>query len=86
MRVEPSDDLFQAEEYHVHPADATKAHHDAASALPLGEVSVNSYICRIGRGHPGGAYPMLAEGWAYVGGGNEIHRVEISEDEGEHWT
>ena len=29
---------------------------------------------------------MVVEGWAYVGGGNEIHRVEISEDEGEHWT
>ncbi len=29
---------------------------------------------------------MVIEGWAYVGGGNEIHRVEISEDEGTHWT
>ena len=29
---------------------------------------------------------MVIEGYAYVGGGNEIHRVEISEDEGEHWT
>ncbi len=84
--AEPSKNLFQAEEYRLHPADATKAHHDAASALPLGEVPVNSYICRIQRGHPGGADPMVVEGWAYVGGGNEIHRVEVSEDEGEHWT
>ena len=86
VRAEPSDNLFQAEEYRLHPADATKVRHDAASALPLGEVPVNSYICRVGRGHPGGANPMVAEGWAYVGGGHEIHRVEISEDEGEHWT
>ncbi len=82
----PSDNPFQAEEYHLHPADATKARHDAANALPLGASPVNSYICRLHRGQPGGDDPMVVEGWAYVGGGNEIHRVEISEDEGECWT
>ena len=86
VRTEPSDNLFQAEEYRLHPATATKADHDAAAALPLGEMAVTSYICRVHRGHPGGNDPMVIEGYAFVGGGNEIHRVEISEDEGKHWT
>ena len=86
VRAEPSDNLFQAEEYHLHPAAASKEHHNAATSLPLGHSAVNSYICRVHRGTPGGDDPMVVEGWAYVGGGNEIHRVEISEDEGQHWT
>ncbi len=51
-----------------------------------GTVPVTSYISRVHRGHPGGSDPMVVEGYAYVGGGNEIHRVEISEDGGAHWT
>lgn len=86
VRAEPSDNLFQAEEYHLHPATATKEHHDSAHALPLGHSAVTSYICRIHRGQPGGSDPMVVEGYAYVGGGNEIHRVEVSEDDGENWT
>ena len=82
----PSDNLFQAEEYRLHPASASKAHHDPAAALSMGELPVTSYICRVHRGHPGGSDPMVIEGYAYVGGGNEIHRVEISEDEGVNWT
>ncbi len=81
----PSANLFQAEEYHLHPASATKEHHDANIALPLGEMPVTSYICRVHRGHPA-KDPMVVEGYAYVGAGHEIHRVEISEDEGESWT
>ncbi len=81
----PSDNLFQAEEYHLHPASASKEHHDAKTALPMGEMPVTSYICRVYRGHPGGGDPMVVEGYAYVGAGHEIQRVEISEDEGENW-
>ncbi len=82
----PSENIFQAEEYRLHPATASKEHHDAKTALPMGEMPVTSYICRVHRGNPGGSDPMVIEGYAYVGGGNEIHRVEISEDEGERWT
>ena len=82
----PSDNLFQAEEYRLHPAKASKQDHDVKTALPMGEVPVTSYISRVHRGHPGGSDPMVVEGYAYVGGGHEIHRVEISEGEGEHWT
>ncbi len=82
----PSENIFQAEEYRLHPAAASKEHHDARAALPMGEMPVTSYICRVHRGHPGGSDPMVIEGYAYVGGGEEIHRVEISEDEGENWT
>ena len=82
----PSDNPFQAEEYRLYPAAASKADHDARAALPMGESPVTSYICRVHRGQPGGQDPMVVEGYAYVGGGHEIHRVEISEDESEHWT
>lgn len=82
----PSENLFQAEEYHLHPASASKEHHDAKTSLPLGEMPVTSYICRVHRGHPGGDDPMVVEGYAYVGAGHEVHRVEISEDGGESWT
>ena len=82
----PSDNPFQAEEYRLHPASATKQDHDVKKALPMGEMPVTSYICRVHRGHPGVNDPMVVEGYAYVGAGHEIHRVEVSEDEGEHWT
>lgn len=82
----PSENLFQAEEYRLHPASASKRDHDVKTALPMGEMPVTSYICRVQRGQPGGGNPMVVEGYAYVGGGNEIHRVEISEDEGARWT
>ncbi len=82
----PSENLFQAEEYRLHPASASKEKHDAKTALPMGEMPVTSYICRVHRGRPGGNDPMVVEGYAYVGAGHEIHRVEISEDEGERWT
>ena len=82
----PSDNLFQAEEYRLHPATATKHDHDATTALPMGEMPVTSYICRVRRGQPGGHDPMVIEGYAYVGGGHAIHRVELSEDDGAHWT
>ena len=82
----PSENLFQAEEYRLHPASASKSHHDAGAALPMGEMPVTSYLCRVRRGQPGGDDPMVVEGYAYVGGGNEIHRVEVSEDAGANWT
>ncbi len=81
----PSDNLFQAEEYHLHPPTATKEHHDSAHAAALEDCAVNSYICRVDRGHPGGNDPMVVEGYAF-GGGREIGRVEISEDDGANWT
>ncbi len=81
----PSDNLFQAEEYRLHPPTATRADHDSALAPALAECAVNSYICRIGRGHPGGKDPMVVEGYAFVGG-HEIDRVEISDDGGVNWT
>ena len=82
----PSQNLFQAEEYRLHPPSATRHDHDAKKALPMGEMPVTSYICRVHRGHPGGKDPLVVEGYAYVGGGHGVDRVEISEDEGEHWT
>ncbi len=81
----PSENLFQAEEYRLHPASASKHDHDTEKAMPMGEMPVTSYINRVHRGHPGGGDPMVVEGYAYVGAGHEIHRVEISEDGGEHW-
>ena len=82
----PSDNLFQAEEYHLHPPTATKEHHDSVHAAALEECAVNSYICRVHRGQPGGSDPMVVEGYAFVGGGHTIDRVEISEDDGANWT
>ena len=82
----PSDNLFQAEEYHLHPPTATKEHHDSARAGALEECAVNSYICRVGRGRPGGDDPMVVEGYAFAGGGRVLDRVEISEDDGANWT
>ena len=29
---------------------------------------------------------MVVEGYAYVGGGHEIRGVEVSDDDGAHWT
>ena len=82
----PSDNLFQAEEYHLHPPSATRENHDSAHAAALEECALNSYVCRVHRGHPGGQDPMVVEGYAYVGGGREVERVEISEDDGANWT
>ena len=82
----PSDNLFQAEEYRLHPPSATREHHDSSRVPPLADCAVNAYISRVGRGHPGGKDPMVVEGYAYVGGGHGIDHVEISEDDGANWT
>ena len=89
VRPDPSPNFFMTEEYRLHPADvADQEHADFTRALPLMDVPVNSFICRVEEPPDGanGRLTTAAEGWAFVGGGREIARVEVSADGGAHWT
>ena len=74
------------EEYRLFPADVDKAHADFTRGTPLMAADLNSFICRVEPSGADGGQPTVAEGWAFVGGGREIARVEVSADGGTNWT
>lgn len=85
VRREPSDNHFQTHEYKLYPAGAEPGESDPAEGEPLGDLSVNSAICRPAQEELVSSTPIRVAGYAITGGGREIERVEVSADGGESW-
>ena len=75
VQAEPSANYFQARGYRLLPPDGS------GDGVELGELSVNSAICRV-RADGGG---VLVEGYALTGGTRTVVRVEVSADSGDTW-
>lgn len=84
VRREPSDNHFQARDYRLYPADERPGEPDPAEGEALGDLTINSVICRPAEGElvPNG--PIRVAGYALTGGGREVEIVEVSVD-GETW-
>jgi sulfite oxidase len=85
LRREPSENPFHARDYRLYPADVEPGEADPGDGEPLGDLYVNSAICRPAEGElvPGG--PVKVAGYALTGGGREVESVEVSADGGETW-
>jgi len=86
LQEDPSDNYFQAKAYRLFPAGVGADTVDWDTGLMLGESPVNSVICAPGEGETLAAGPVAVRGWAMVGGGREVARVELSLDGGRTWT
>jgi sulfite oxidase len=86
VQAHPSTNYFQAHAYKLFPADAQVEHADWSTGHMLGELPLNSVICYPQEGETLAAGPVLIEGYAIVGAGGSIERVELSVDEGATWT
>jgi sulfite oxidase len=76
VQEQPSTNYFQARAYRLLPSESDE------SGFPLGELAVNSMLCR---SHVSGSTAHV-EGCAFTGGGRTIERVEVSVDRGATWT
>jgi sulfite oxidase len=83
--AEPSTNYFQTRAYKLFPRDVRPETADWDKGIVLGELSVNSAICRPGDGKTVPAGQALVEGWASAGGDRLVARVEVSRDGGKSW-
>lgn len=85
LRSTPSDNHFQTHEYRMYPAGREPGESDPAEGEPLGDLAVNSAICRPAQDELVSSGPIRVAGYAITGGGREIERVEVSVDGGASW-
>jgi sulfite oxidase len=85
VRQEPSDNHFQTHDYRLYPADEEPGEPDPAEGEPLGDLYVNSAICRPVGGELVPAGLIKVAGYAITGGGRQVETVEVSADGGETW-
>ena len=83
--AEPSANYFQRRAYRLLPPHARPETVDPESGFMLGEMPVNSAICRPGAGEAVPAGETLVEGWAIAGGDRAVTRVDLSSDGGRTW-
>jgi sulfite oxidase len=89
LQEAPSDNYFQAKAYRLFPAHMGPETVDWEQGLMLGELPVNSVICAPEDGAivpAGPAGRVRVAGWAMVGGGRQVARVEVSTDGGRTWA
>jgi sulfite oxidase len=86
LEREPSDNYFQRRSYRLFPPGVREGDIDWERGLMLGELAVNSAICRPGDGEVLPTGPVILEGWALAGGGRLVERVDVSADGGERWV
>lgn len=82
----PSDNYFQATAYRLLPADADPSTADAGDGLSLSTVAVNADILRPDDGATLAAGINEVAGYAFVGDGRGIARVDVSADGGASWS
>jgi sulfite oxidase len=82
----PSDNYFQQNDYRLLPVDTDLADADFGSGVMLGELPVNSAILSPADGAEVPSGPLLVQGYAVVGGGRTISRVDVSADGGRRWV
>lgn len=79
----PSDNYFQAQVYHLLPADADPD--DPSAGIPLSSVALNSEILVPDDGASLPAGQLTIRGYAYAGDDRGVARVDVSLDDGESW-
>ncbi|HEY4101796.1 MAG TPA: sulfite oxidase [Gemmatimonadales bacterium] len=86
LRRDPSDNYFQTRAYRMQREIDPSKPRDVSAGTALVEVSLNAVIVdpRDGaRCRPG---PITIRGWAIGSGGTPLRSVEVSADDGIHWT
>jgi sulfite oxidase len=81
----PSQNHFQAESYRVFPADADPDSDPRELGIPLNELKVNSAILAPVDGQHLEPGSTAVSGYALVGGGRRVERVDVSVDGGASW-
>lgn len=84
-QAEPSDNYYQVHSYKLFPPEVRPETADWSQGEMLGELGVNSVICRprVGETLPAGR--VLVQGYALAGGDCRLARVELSRDGGRIW-
>lgn len=85
VQPSPSNNYFQSRAYKLFPPQTQAESADWSKGLMLGELSVNSVICRPQEGQTIPAGPILMQGYALTGLARRIERVDLSLDGGESW-
>jgi sulfite oxidase len=86
VQREPSDNWYQQRAYKIFPPDVDKESADWSRGLMLGELSLTSVICDPADGQELSPGPVTVRGYAMAGGQRTVERVEVSADNGDHWT
>lgn len=85
LRAEPSENYFQAHAYRLFPPWVNPSNVDWDTGLMLGEMPVTSVLTTPAAGAELPAGEVEIGGYAYVGGGRGIDRVDLSTDGGRTW-
>jgi sulfite oxidase len=86
IQATPSSNHFQARAYKLFPPDVRAESIDWSQGVTLGEVAVNSAICKPVEGETLSPGHVVVEGWALAGAERRVERVEISADGGGTWA
>jgi len=81
----PSDNYFQQHDYRLLPIGTDMAGMEAAGGAMLGDLPVNSAILVPADGAELRAGTVEIHGYAIVGGGRTVERVDVSPDGGSSW-
>jgi sulfite oxidase len=81
----PSRNYFQSVDYRLLPAEADATQVNRDDGIPLGVVAVNTAILRPRQDQTLPAGPTEVSGYAVVGDGRGVARVDVSVDSGATW-
>jgi sulfite oxidase len=86
LQAEPSSNYYQTHAYKIFPPQVDEETADWEKGLMLGELPVNTVICRPTHEGTVSAGPVSVQGYAITGGDRSVERVDVSTDGGETWT
>jgi sulfite oxidase len=82
----PHEGYFQSVAYRLYPTAMERDTFDPSAGFELGELSVNCVVCTPRPDAVVGEGRCTVTGYAYVGGGRTVERVEVSSDGGATWA
>jgi sulfite oxidase len=86
VRDAPHEGYFQSVAYRLYPSAMERDTFDPSAGFELGELPVNCVLCTPRPDTVVGEDSCTVTGYAYVGGGRTLERVEVSSDGGATWT